>query len=195
MREEPARRASERRATSQTESPKRRHPPPQAVDERTSKAALRSIAIFEATKGAVVLLLGLGLLTFLHSDLENAAESALAHLHYGTEHRLARIFLHAASTMTDSRLWALAAAAAAYAAVRFVEAYGLWNRRVWAEWFALLSGALYTPWELYKVIERPNWIHITVLALNLVIVLYMLYVRLSACLPWEDCGPERDPGA
>ena len=177
----------------ETTSPKRRHPFPQAVDERTSPAALRSIAIFEAAKGTVVLLLGLGLLAFLHKDLEDAAESVLAHLHYGSQHRLARVFLHAAATMTDSRLWALTAAAAAYATVRYVEAYGLWNRRVWAEWFALLSGALYMPWEIYRLIERPNWIHVGVLALNLVIVLYMLYIRVAACLPWEDCEQERAP--
>jgi uncharacterized membrane protein (DUF2068 family) len=93
--------------------------------------------------------------------------------------------------MTDSRLWALTAAAIAYATVRYVEAYGLWNRRVWAEWFALLSGALYMPWELYRLIERPNWFHVGVLALNLVIVVYMLYVRVAACLPWQDCEEGR----
>ena len=62
--------------------------------------------------------------------------------------------------------------------VRFVEAYGLWHYRIWAEWFALLSGCLYLPWEIYKVAQKPTWIHWVVLAFNVVIVLYMLYVRL-----------------
>jgi uncharacterized membrane protein (DUF2068 family) len=41
------------------------------------------------------------------------------------------------------------------------------------------------------LIERPNWFHVGVLALNLVIVVYMLYVRVAACLPWQDCEEGR----
>lgn len=160
--------------------PPHHHAVPQAVDERTSPAALRTVAVFEATKETVVLLLRLGLLALLHKDVEQAAESLLAHIHYGSEHRLSRVFLNAASKMTDFRLWALTAASIAYATVRYVEAYGWWNRRVWAEWFALLSGALYLPWEIYKLVRRPNWIHVGVIALNVAIVLYMLYIRILA---------------
>ena len=128
----------------------------------------------------VVLLLGLGLLSLLHKDLELAAEQLLEHLHINPDHRLSHAFLNAASRMTDSSLWGIAAAAAAYAAVRFTEAWGLWNRRVWAEWFALLSGCLYLPWELTKVFERTTLLHVGMLAINLAIVFYMLFIRVAA---------------
>src|SRR5277367_4683916 len=121
---------------------------PQAVDEHSSKIALRTVATFEATKGVLVLALGLGVLSLLHKDVELAAWQLLEHLHINPDRRLSHAFLNAASRMTDSSLWAIAGAAASYAAVRFTEAWGLWNRRVWAEWFALLSGCLYLPWEL-----------------------------------------------
>ncbi len=68
-----------------------------------------------------------------------------------------------------------------YCAVRFIEAWGLWNRRVWAEWFALLSGAMYLPWEILKIAERADWERIGVLLVNIVIVLYMLEIRVRAC--------------
>jgi uncharacterized membrane protein (DUF2068 family) len=166
---------------------RRKLSPPQAVDERTSAAGLRAVAAFEASKGILVLLLGLGLLSLIHKDVEDSAEHLLMHLHINPDRRLARSFLNAASHVTDGRLWALAGAAAAYASVRFTEAWGLWHRRVWAEWFALLSGAIYLPWEVLKIIERPNWWHFTLLAGNLVIILYMVYVRLRA---WR--GPASD---
>jgi ABC-type amino acid transport substrate-binding protein len=67
-----------------------------------------------------------------------------------------------------------------YSAMRFVEAYGLWKRRVWAEWFALISGALYVPFEAYELVRRPTLIHLAVLVINLGIVFYMLYLRLTA---------------
>ena len=153
------------------------------MDQRTSAAGLRAVAMFEATKGVAVLLIGLGLLTLLHQDIEEAAEHLLLHLHINPDRRLAQIFLDAASRMTDGRLWGLAVVAVAYATVRFTEAWGLWHRRVWAEWFALLSGALYLPWEIVKTSQRPNWWHISLLAGNVLIVLYMLSVRLRASRP------------
>jgi uncharacterized membrane protein (DUF2068 family) len=158
----------------------RRTAPPQAVDERTSAAGLRAVAAFEAAKGVLVLLLGLALLTLVHKDAEEAAENLLLHLHINPDRRLSELLLNAASRLTDGRLWALAGAAAAYASVRFTEAWGLWHRRVWAQWFALLSGALYLPWEILKVIERPNAFHLTLFIGNIAIVLYMLYVRCVA---------------
>ena len=159
---------------------RRPHGPPQAVDQRSSAAGLRAIAAFEAIKGVVVLALGLGLLGLINKDLEHTAENLLYHLHVNAEHHLGRVILHAASTTTDGRLWALAGGALAYSTVRFIEAWGLWNRRVWAEWFALLSCAMYMPVEILKLGEHPNWMHFAVFFGNLAIFLYMLWVRWAA---------------
>ena len=54
---------------------KRQRPRPQAVDEWASVRGLRAVATFEALKGVIVLLLGLGILGLLHKDVEAAAES------------------------------------------------------------------------------------------------------------------------
>ncbi len=173
-----------------------RPPPPAAVDERTSPAGLRTIALFEAAKGLVVLLLGLGLLGLIHKDVESAAERLLLHLHISPDRRLSHAFLNAASHMTDARLWGMAGAAAAYAGVRFTESWGLWHRRVWAEWFALLSGLLYLPWEIVKLVERPNPLHAGIFTGNLAIVAYMAYIRCKACRPAvREITRERSPDA
>jgi uncharacterized membrane protein (DUF2068 family) len=160
--------------------PRRPRRPPQAVDERSSGAGLRVVAIFEAVKGVLILLLGLGLLSLLHKDAEEVAENFLFRLHISPAHRAGHAIVNAASKLTDARLWGIAAAAAVDAGVRFVVAWGLWNRRVWAEWFALLGGALYLPIEILKLVEKANWIHVTIFATNVAIVVYMLYIRLRA---------------
>lgn len=154
--------------------------PPQAVDEQSSPAGLRAVASFEALKGAAVLLVGVFLL-FTHKHAEDFVEYLLFHLHIDPDRRLSQMLLDAATKLSDARLLTIAAAALAYTTVRFVEAWGLWNRRVWAEWFALLSGALYLPWELLKLVQRVDALRITVLVANLLIILYMLYIRIRAC--------------
>jgi uncharacterized membrane protein (DUF2068 family) len=136
--------------------------------------------MFEAAKGVIVLLLGMGVLGLLHKDVEAAATDLLLHLHINPDRRLSHSFTNAAARMTDGGLWMIFSASILYAAVRFTEAWGLWNKRVWAQWFALLSGALYLPWEIVKVIQRSNWLHLSVFLLNLAIVLYLLYVRIAA---------------
>ena len=150
-----------------------------AVDQHSSDAGLRAVASFEAFKGVLVILLGF-VLVFVHTHVEDFAESLLYHLHIDTDRRLGHMVLSAATQISDARLWMIIGSALTYACIRFVEAWGLWNRRVWAEWFALLSGALYLPLEIFKVAERADWERIAILAINVVIVLYMLYIRVAA---------------
>ena len=165
-------------------------PAPAAVDERSSDAGLRAVASFEAFKGALVILLGLFLLIY-HQRAEDVTENLLDHLHINPDRRLGHALMHAAATVSDARLWTILVAILAYATVRFVEAWGLWHRRVWAEWFALLSGAMYLPLELLKVAERATWERIAVLIINLIIVLYMLYIRLRERRPLTTLSTSR----
>lgn len=155
----------------------RQHPPPVAVDERTSAAALRAIATLEAVKGLAVLLLGI-ILLFVHKHVEDFTESLLFHLHVDLDRRVGHAVMRAAMKLTDARLITILVAATSYATVRFIEAWGLWHRRVWAEWFALLSGALYLPWEILRIAERPDWDRVGLLIVNIGIVLYMLVIRI-----------------
>jgi uncharacterized membrane protein (DUF2068 family) len=141
---------------------------------------MRAVALFEAAKGALVLLAGLGLLTLLGRDVQVIAEHIVRFSHLNPASHYPRIFLDASSHVTNTHLWLLAAAAAAYALVRFVEAYGLWYERRWAEWFALLAGGLYVPVEIYEMFHRLTWLKVAVFATNVAIVVYMAYALLHS---------------
>jgi uncharacterized membrane protein (DUF2068 family) len=141
---------------------------------------VRTVAIFEAAKGTLVLLAGLGVLSLLHRDVQAIAERLVRSSHLNPASRYPHIFLDAASRVTDARLWALAAAAGLYSAIRGIEAYGLWKERRWAEWFALVSGALYVPVEIYEVFHRFTWVKVAVLTTNVAIVAYMAYALLHS---------------
>ena len=160
-----------------------------AVDERTSATALRTIASLEALKGIIVLLLGIALI-FIHKDVEDFTESLLFHLHIDVDRRIGHALMSAAMKLTDARLLTILLAATSYATVRFIEGWGLWHRRVWAEWFALLSGALYLPWEILGIAERPDWERVGVLVINVAIILYMLMIRIRACGIFRRCSEQ-----
>lgn len=140
--------------------------------------ALRAVASFELTKGVVVLLAGFGVLSLVHRDVWGVADSLLELLHINPGKHYAQVFLQWADGVTDAKLLTIGALAAIYSLMRFIEAYGLWRARAWAEWFALISGGVYVPFEVYDMIRKPGVIRAVILAVNLVIVIYMAYLRI-----------------
>ncbi len=138
--------------------------------------ALRPIAIFEAFKGAVVLVAGFGLLSFLGRDNEEFAERIIRHLQLNPTKHYSQLFITAMSQLNDSHLVALAGFALFYAIIRFAEAYGLWHERRWAEWLAALSGGVYLPIEIYELAHRVTWLKVVALVVNLIVVAYMVWL-------------------
>jgi uncharacterized membrane protein (DUF2068 family) len=136
--------------------------------------AIRAVACFEALKGAVVLLAATGLLSLIHRDLNAVAALLIEHMHLNPASKYPHIFLDLASKANDSRLLLLAAGASSYAVIRFVEAYGLFLERAWAEVLAALSGAIYVPFEVIELTRSPTWHGATLLALNVAIVGIMI---------------------
>ncbi len=147
-----------------------------ATVQPATERGLPVVSIFEAGKGVLVLIAGFGLLAYVHKDLHLAVEQLVRHFHLNPASHYPRIFIDLADHVTDGRLWIMAFFAFLYAAVRFVEAYGLWMRREWAEWFGLLSGGMYVPIELFEVARGATWPKVTVLIVNAGIVGYLAYV-------------------
>jgi uncharacterized membrane protein (DUF2068 family) len=115
----------------------------------------------------------------MHKDLDDIADRIAEVLHVNPEGKLSNLFVELASHTTDRALWVLALGALVYAAVRWVEAYGLWQGREWAQWFELLSIALYLAPELDWLLRRPSWLKWGVLVTNLVIFVFMLTLRVK----------------
>jgi uncharacterized membrane protein (DUF2068 family) len=137
---------------------------------------VRIVAVVEAAKGALVLGAGLELFTLVHRDVQAIAERIVEHFHFNPASRYPRILLDAAGALSDERLMVLAMGAIAYATVRFIEAYGLWLQRRWAEWFAVVAGGLYIPIEIYELVRRVTWIRFGLLVVNVAVVVYLALV-------------------
>ena len=138
-----------------------------------TSVVLRAIAMFEVAKAAIVLLLGCGVFLLMHKNLDGIAERVVQVVHVNPEGKLSNLFFELASHASDRNLWVLALCTLAYASVMSTEAYGLWREREWAQWFSLLSTALYVPPELYWILRNPSWLKCAVLVANIVMFLFM----------------------
>ena len=136
------------------------------------------VALLEGAKGLLVLLTGFGLLALVHKDIHHGAVELVRHFHLNPGSHYPRIFLDLADRVTDTRLWAMAAAALSYAVIRFIEAGGLWLRRRWAEIFGALTGGMYIPVEIYELLHGVTWPKATVLVVNLWVVVYLVATLL-----------------
>lgn len=138
--------------------------------------------MIEAAKGALVLLAAFGFFEIIHHkiDLDAVAGNLLYFFHVNPDLRISHVVMRLAARVMDTNVLTVLTIAAVYSCLRFVEAYGLWRQRIWAEWLAIISGGIYLPYELYKLILRPSALHWTILLINIAVVGYIAWVR------WED---------
>jgi len=156
-------------------------PPPDPLPHEphlvpTTRTAVRGVAIFEAAKGLLVLLVGFDLLRPVHRELGFNADEIVRHMHLNPASHFPHIFVESTSRFEGMSLMPVALGALAYSLIRFVEAYGLWRQRRWAEWFAAASGAIYIPFEIRHLIIHHHHRVLTalVLAANILIVAVMV---------------------
>lgn len=141
---------------------------------------LRAVAGYEAAKGALVLVAGFGLLSLIHHDAQHFAEELVAHLHLNPAKGYPRIFIDAAANITDSKIMLFAGFALVYVGARWIEAYGLWRGKRWAEWLAVASGGIYVPAEVVEIAQGVTWTKILLLIVNICIVAYLI------CVLWRS---------
>jgi uncharacterized membrane protein (DUF2068 family) len=145
----------------------------------TSKAVVKTVAIFEAAKGVLLVLVGIGALSLVHHDIRLIASALVGRLHLNPARGFAGSFVEAASQLNDARLWVIAAMGFLYALFRFVEAYGLWRGKTWAEWLAVITGGLFVPLEIYELIEKRTWVRASALVINLAVVAAIIGVLIK----------------
>lgn len=141
----------------------------------TEATAMRTIAGFEAVKGAVALAASLGFLSLLHHDLHRIAAALIGHIGLQPGDHYPALILNDIDKLRDARLQTLLLIAGGYVLLRFTEAWGLWHTRRWGEWLGALSGALYIPFEAWHFLHRPSFWAAAVILLNVAVVGFLAW--------------------
>ena len=144
-----------------------------------TRFALRWVALFEFAKGLVVVLATTSLLTLVHRNLHDIAVRLMEHTHLNPAAHYPGAVLEAidrlqSGSLQGGQLQLLALGALAYAALRFLEAWGLFFGKAWAEVLAAGSGAIYVPFEVIELVKRPGALGAALLLFNLAVVAVML---------------------
>ncbi|MDC0610361.1 DUF2127 domain-containing protein [Vibrio sp.] len=142
----------------------------------SSPKGLKWVSVLEASKGVIALVLGLFLYKFADIDVVALIERQVSYWKRWLPAEWTHRIIENAHRITPDNIYFVVALCVLYSLIRFVESFGLWHAYSWTEWFALVSGAIYLPFELYEVITKFGFISVTVLLINLVVVGYLYWI-------------------
>lgn len=143
-----------------------------------TEKSLKTIAVFEFSKGILVLMAGFGVLSLLNVKIQGRFEHYVSSFNYIPHSKISSIIYGAITHPKNSMLIMLASFAILYTSLRFAEGYGLWHQANWAKWIGLISTLIYLPYEIYDLVRHPGIIPVVLIVINL-IVLYVLYSTLQ----------------
>jgi len=138
-----------------------------------------AVAVFEFVKGTFVLLIGLGFLSLVHTDVQQAVEDIMHKMHVDPAWHFSKKLLEKAGTFDDTKLRQYAVLAFVLAGFRYVQAYGLWTEKHWAEWLTVLTAGFFVPWEAHHVFHKYSWPSLGLLLGNLAIVAYIAVILVQ----------------
>lgn len=150
------------------------------------RTIMRALAIERVFRGVVFVLLAIGVVKVRGSKehLQQAFEREIPLIRPIADQigwnpdnsKLIRHIGDAFTLSTTTLLW-IAIGLAAYAAIEFIEAIGLWTMRRWGEYFAVIATGVFLPLELYELVEKVTALRLIAFAVNVAAVVWLLWSK------------------
>jgi uncharacterized membrane protein (DUF2068 family) len=136
---------------------------------------IRLIAIFKLFKAALLIAVGIGVLRLVHQDVAGVIEHWCRALRLDPANRFLDAALEKATHVRPDQITKLGLGSFLYAGLFLTEGTGLWLRKRWAEWLTVIITSSLVPLELYEIYRHVSYVKLVVLALNIGIVVYLIY--------------------
>ncbi len=136
---------------------------------------IRLIAIFKFLKAGLLIALGIGLFRLLHKDVGDVLEHWSKAMRLDPGSHFVNLALEKAAHVSPEQVKKLGLGSFLYAGLFLVEGTGLWLRKRWGEWLTVIITSSLVPVEIYEIYRHSSWVKVVVLALNVAIVIYLIY--------------------
>ncbi len=133
------------------------------------------IGVFKLFKCAMLLIVATVTLRLASGNMLEILSRWATLLRVDPDNRFVHHFIATLFRTDPRKLDYLAAGTLLYAAIFGTEGTGLLLRKRWAEYFTIVSTSLLIPLEVYELVHRATVVKAVVLAINLVIVAYLIY--------------------
>jgi uncharacterized membrane protein (DUF2068 family) len=136
---------------------------------------LRIIAVFKFLKAGLLIALGIGLFKLLHKNVADVLMHWTEALRLDPGSHFLNLALEKAARVSPAQVKKLGLGSFLYAGLFLAEGTGLWLRKRWGEWLTVIITGSLVPVEIYEIYRRFGYTKVVVLALNVAIVLYLIY--------------------
>jgi|GEM_PF-6934468 len=131
-----------------------------------------------ACKGTLLILLGIGLLSFGRRGPGEVIKEVVRALNLDVDRRSVQAVVGRLELLTGKAVIQISLAALILGVLDWIQAIGLYYKKRWAEFFTLVSVSLLIPFEVVHFWERWNALRALGVGLNALVVIY-LYRRLQ----------------
>ena len=138
---------------------------------------LYAIIVIKLLKGLLFVTVAIIAYTLSDNDLPAEYRNALHHLRLNPERKFWANLAIQVGNLTERKVVLAAAGTLIYSLFSLVEGVGLIFRVSWAGWMAIGESAFFIPIEIYELSQRFTWTVLIILALNILIVWYLLENR------------------
>jgi uncharacterized membrane protein (DUF2068 family) len=151
-------------------------PRPHNSAKSADARAIRAIAVFKFIKVVLLCSLGIGAFGLLNPVVGEKLTHWVGSFAWSYNHGFVLSALAKLTGLSPVQMKELGIGAFFYATFFFIEGLGLWAGRRWAEYLTLIATGSFLPIELYELFKRPTIPRGTALLLNIIIIIYLLYV-------------------
>jgi len=138
---------------------------------------LYAIIVIKLLKGLLFVTVAIIAYTLSDNDLPAEYQNLLHHLRFNPERKFWANLAIQVGNLTERKVVLAAAGTLIYSLFSLVEGVGLIFRVSWAGWMAIGESAFFIPIEIYELSQRFTWTVLIILALNILIVWYLLENR------------------
>ena len=168
----------------QIQRPSRRRPRGKRARSRAEHApsgaghsgGLLLVGVFKLSKAIFFTAVGAGALHLVHKDVGTVLMHVVDALRLDPESRFVGLLIDKAYMVNVHQLRRAGTLSILYAVVCVVEGTGLVMEKRWAEFFTVIVTAMGLPWESYELLERFSLYKVGLLAINLAVLLYLVWV-------------------
>jgi len=133
------------------------------------------IAAFKLFKGFALLAVGFGVRHLLSQNLSADVEHWLDLLRIDPHNHYIHLLLEKVADVDEHKLRQLRAGTFFYAALFLIEGTGLALRQRWAEYVTIISTSSLIPIEVYEIVQHYSAMKVAFLAINIAVVVYLIY--------------------
>jgi len=144
--------------------------------EKSPNSLFTKFIIFEKSiKGVILELLSISVFPIFSDEVTDFLHHIAARSHLLSSAHVINYLFTKVADASDRKLASFSLLFFLWGLLELSESVGLWKKRRWAEYLAVVGTGMFVPIEAYTLIYQPNIEKVIILFFNILLVIYLIW--------------------